>query len=286
MESIAITDLDDSRLDVFRSLRKTNQNRRTNLFIAEGTTLVERLLHSSYDVECLLVSDQKLRNFGARIPPGTIVYHMDRQLASRLVGYSFHNGVLAAARRREPPLLAEVLPAEGASLVLVGDQIIDEQNLGLLIRIGAAFGASAIVAGAGSADAFSRRVLRVSMGNGLVTPVISTADTVASLESLKQAGYTNYGAVLSPTATELCQCQFPDRSVIVVGNETHGISEPVLRLCDQQMTISMHNGTDSLNVAIATGIFLHAYRNQHPLPRALSGLCSSHLAGESPTISD
>ncbi|MCR9202424.1 MAG: RNA methyltransferase [Planctomycetaceae bacterium] len=263
MEPVTITDLNDSRLDVFRSLRTTNANRRSNVFIAEGTTLVERVLHSDYEVECVLASEQKLRNFRSRIPAGTTVYQMPRALASQLVGYSFHNGVMVAARRRESPLLADVVPACGASLVLVGDQIIDEQNLGLLVRIGSAFGASAVVAGAGSADAFSRRVLRVSMGNGLVTPVIMAEDTGACLQQLRTAGHTVYGAVLDDQATELADCDFAARSVIVVGNETHGICDAVRQQCDGLITISMHNNTDSLNVAIASGIFVHAYRSQH-----------------------
>lgn len=263
MEPVVITDLNDSRLDVFRSLRTTNASRRADVFIAEGTTLVERVLHSDFDVECVLGSEQKLRNFKSRIPADTIVYQMPRELASQLVGYSFHNGVLVAARRRPSPDLANVLPATAASLVLVGDQIIDEQNLGLLIRIGSAFGASAVIAGDGSADAFSRRVLRVSMGNGLVTPVISRRDSVACLRQLQDAGYTIYGAVLEEGAMELAQCQFAARSVIVVGNETHGICDAVRQQCDALITISMHNQTDSLNVAIASGIFLHAYRSQH-----------------------
>lgn len=262
MTPIPITDLNDPRLDVFRSLRKTNANRRQNLFIAEGTTLVERVLHSEYDVACVLGSEQKLRNFGTRIPAGTTVYSMPRELASELVGYSFHNGVLVAAHRRPAAPLCQLVSANGNSLVLVGDQIIDEQNLGSLIRLGAAFGASAIVAGAGSADAFSRRVLRVSMGNGLTTPVVSGRDTGDVLAELRGMGHTVYGAVLDPAATELSRCQFAARSVIVVGNETHGLSDSVLSVCDQRITISMHNQTDSLNVAVATGIFLHACRSQ------------------------
>lgn len=263
MSRIQIDSLDDPRLDVFRDLKKTNQNRRSNLFIAEGTTLVERLFRSEFCVETLLVTDQKLRSFQSRIPDNVVVYHMDRELASVLLGYSFHNGVLATARKKSAARLGEVIPTSGPSLVLYGDQIIDQQNIGLMIRIASAFGASAVVLGPGSADPFSRRVLRVSMGNGLFLPIVESKDGIKTLKTLKQLQHQCYATVLENTATELSGFQFPERAVLVFGNETHGISPSVMGQCDRQLTISMLNGTDSLNVAIAMGIFCHAYRAQH-----------------------
>lgn len=263
MNPIRITDLEDPRLDFYRDLRKTNQNRWADIFIAEGTTLVERLFTSEYQVESVLASDQKLRNFEARIPGGTTVFHLDRSLAAQLVGYSFHTGVLAAAHRKPPQQLSDVITDNAPGLVLVADQIIDQQNLGSLIRIASAFGATAVVTSPGCADPFSRRVLRVSMGNGLFLPVIESNDTAVTLSELKQLGYVSYATVLNNEATELSSVTFADRSVIIAGNETHGISDKLLTECDHQLKISMLNGTDSLNVAIATGIFAHTYRAQH-----------------------
>lgn len=264
MNRIPIESLDDRRLDVFRSLKKTNQNRNSGLFIAEGTTLVERLLNSDYEVESILASDQKLRNFGARISDSVTVYHMDRSIASVLVGYSFHNGVLASARKKPAPQLLDVIPQSGPSLVIYGDQIIDQQNVGLMIRIASAFGANAVVMGPGSADPFSRRVLRVSMGNGLFLPIIESANSSESLQQLIESGHHCCATVLDSNATELSAFPFPERTVLVFGNETHGISEDVANMCESKLTVSMLNGTDSLNVAIAMGIFTFAYRTQHP----------------------
>ena len=260
--SVRITDLDDPRLDVYRSLRTTNQNRWSKLFIAEGTTLVERLFQSDFEVDSVLASDQKLRNFQSRIPADANVFHMDRSLAAELVGYSFHTGVLAAARRKPLPELSDVIPATGPSLILFADQITDQQNLGLIIRIASAFGATAVVVGPGSTDPFSRRVLRVSMGNGLFFPIVESNNAVDSIVGLKALGHTCYATVLDSNADELSATHFSKRSVLVVGNETHGICTEILAACDKRLTISMLNGTDSLNVAIATGIFAHGYRSQ------------------------
>ena len=259
MHRIPIQSIDDPRLDVFRNLKTSKATRRGNLFIAEGTTLVERLLHSSYSVKAVLASEQKLRNFERRIPSGTTVYVLPRDMATELVGYKFHLGVVAAAERKPNPDLKSLLEKPG--LLLYGDRLIDPENVGAIIRIGAAFGATGILFGNGSADAFSRRVLRVSMGNGLFLPVFQDVN-VDLPGKLKEAGYQLCATVLDPDATQLDSFLFPSRTVLVIGNETHGVSEDVLRLCDHRLTILMDNGTDSLNAAVATGIFCHAYRQQ------------------------
>lgn len=264
MPTIRITDIDDPRLDVYRSLRITNQNRWSDVFIAEGTTLVERLFESDFEVQSVLASDQKLRNFESRIPDSATVFQLDRSLAAKLVGYSFHTGVLASASRKPVSSFRDAIPANGPSLILLADHITDQENLGLIIRIAAAFGATAVIVGPGSADPFSRRVLRVSMGNGLFLPILEVTSVVDAISMLRASAHTCYATVLDKDAEGLSGVEFADRSVLVVGNETHGISDDVLSTCDRKITIAMLNGTDSLNVAIATGIFAHSYRNQCP----------------------
>jgi len=257
MPETRIDSLEDPRLDDYRSLKKTNQNRCQDAFVAEGVTIVERLFQSEFEVQSVLVTDQKMEAFRKKIPVGVAVYSLTRELASKLVGYTFHMGVLASAKRRSPSSIESVLPATGPSLVFVADHVIDQQNVGLLIRIASAFGADALLLTRGSADPFSRRAIRVSTVNNFFLPIVQY---VESLEAFKKLGYACCAAVLSETAVELSSFSFPERTAMVFGNETHGISEAVLGSCDHQLTISMLNGTDSLNIAIAAGIFGYAYR--------------------------
>lgn len=266
MPEIRIESLEDPRLDIYRSLRKTNHNRYQDLFIAEGVTVVERLFRSEFDVQSVLVTDQKMPAFRSKIPDETTVYSLTKELATMLVGYSFHMGVLAAGYRRPAATLNSVLPKSGSSLVLIADQVVDQQNIGLLIRIASGFGASALLLTKGCADPFSRRAIRVSMGNGLFLPVIQLSQQGGdALLQLAESGYACCATVLSDEATELSSFAFAERTAIVFGNESHGICDLMLANCDHQLMISMLNGTDSLNVAIAAGIFGYAYRAAFPL---------------------
>ncbi len=265
MPKFRIESLSDPRLDVYRSLRKTNQNRYQDLFIAEGVTVVERLFRSEFALQSVLVTDQKMEGFRSIIPDDVDVYSLSKELATMLVGYSFHMGVLAAGYRKPAVCLESVLPESGPSFVMFADRVIDQQNIGLLIRIASAFGADALVLSNGSADPFSRRAIRVSMGNGLFLPIIEVkCNGAETLQQLTALGYTCSGTVLSESAVDLNAFQFPERSAIVFGNETHGICDSVAAECQHDITIPMLNDTDSLNVAISAGIFSNSYRAAHP----------------------
>ena len=260
-----IESLDDPRLDVYRSLKTQNLQRDNSLFIAEGPTVVERVLRSTFQVRSVLISESKFASFEDRLPSDIPVYRLKSELADSLVGFNFHCGVMASVVRRQPQPLEAWLSSTGPALVLAGDRIVDPENVGALVRIAAAFGASAVIFGRGSADAFSRRVLRVSMGNVLFLPVIEQVDLSVSLDDLREHhGFQICSTVLDSTAQPLSMHTFPDRTVLVMGNEYDGVSAEVQKAASARLTIPMLNGTDSLNVAVSSGIFLHHYRSQHP----------------------
>jgi tRNA G18 (ribose-2'-O)-methylase SpoU len=265
MLSERIDSLSDPRLDVYRSLKSTNATRDAQIFIAEGPTVVERVLRSDFTVRSVVISDRKFAAFETRLPAHVPVYRLTQAQAEELVGFAFHCGVMACAERRPPQPLKQWLPSAGPALLVAGDRVTDPENVGALIRIGAAFGAAGILLGEGSADPFSRRVLRVSMGNGLFLPIMEVSDLAAVLTELQQQhAVENCLTLLDPTATPLHLHRFAARTTLVFGNEYDGISEPVREVSGTRLTIPMFHGTDSLNVAVSAGIFLHQYRSACP----------------------
>ena len=241
---------EDPRLDAFRSLKAQNVIRDGRLFVAEGPTVVERVLRSEFEV---------------RLPTDIPVYRLRNELAEELVGFAFHCGVLASVVRRPALPVAAWLPSTGPALVVAGDRITDPENVGALVRIASAFGAAAVVLSHGSADPFSRRVLRVSMGNVLFLPVIETEDLPGYLAALSQDHSCSLcSTVLDPTATALSTFHFAPRTALLFGNEYDGVSTEARSISSQPLTIPMLNGTDSLNVAVSAGIFLHQFRSQWP----------------------
>jgi 23S rRNA (guanosine2251-2'-O)-methyltransferase len=80
------------------------------------------------------------------------------------------------------------------------------------------------------------------------------------IEYLKSQGFWVYGAAMNGQA--VYKTTFPNRTVLVMGNEGKGIGQLTQRLCDHMVSIPMTGHIDSLNVSVATGILLYEVRRQ------------------------
>ncbi|MDA7934886.1 hypothetical protein N9B65_07585, partial [Akkermansiaceae bacterium] len=144
-------------------------------FIVEGQLPVERLQESSYLVE-------KIIRIGDDI---------SREEASSLLGFHFHRGYLAIARKPENPPLSAM--SEGTLVVL--PEIADPGNLGTIIRNTAALDGAGIILGKG-ASPFNAKAIRASAGNLFRLPVRRSPDLLSDLAELSKT-HTILGTSLS-----------------------------------------------------------------------------------------
>ena len=255
-----IESIDDPRIAAYRKLKERTL-RGERLFVTEGRLLTLRLLESRYGVESVLAAERFAEELASAVPDGVPLYVAPEKLLWDVVGFKFHRGVLACGRRGQPLTLDALLAEHAATDVLtliVCPQITDRENLGSIVRIASAFGADGVLLGKACCDPFSRRVLRVSMGSVFLVPIVQSPDLLADLGSLKQRwGVELWATVLDGAAEPLGQARRPRRLAVLFGHETHGLGEPWLALCARRVTIPMQLGTDSLNLAVAAGIFVY-----------------------------
>lgn len=261
---IPIADLDDPRLRPYRNLKAGNLMRHGELFIAEGAKLVDRLLISEYETASVLLSEKREAEWLPRIPGQIPVYIVPEPVGTQLVGFNFHVGVVACGKRRPSPRLEDVLPQSDKRLTAVVCPNCDNpENLGAIIRISRGFGVDFVLLGPGCCDPFSRRVLRVSMGAAFRQTIIETRDLMRDLERLRGEWNFQFAAtVLDRTAMPLSQASRSDRFGILFGNEATGLTPDWIAACDSNVTIPMSADADSLNVAVAAGIFLHHFTRE------------------------
>jgi tRNA G18 (ribose-2'-O)-methylase SpoU len=260
MALVPISDLDDPRLAVYRSLKPTNLTRRLGQFVVEGEKLVDRLLSSRFPVVSVLVTDRHKRSLTTRVPEAVPTYVVQGAIVDQLVGFPFHRGVLACAERRPWPPLEEIAGTPIRPLTLVVcPRLSDPENLGAIARIGDMFGIDAILAGGACPDPFSRRVLRVSMGSILQIPVIVSERLGELADNLVHDLQVELlAAVVDPVATPFDRLAWPERLGLVLGDEDRGIEAEWLDRCQQKVTIPMREGAGSLNVAVASGILIES----------------------------
>ncbi|MFO1023520.1 MAG: RNA methyltransferase [Planctomycetales bacterium] len=258
MPLIHLTDLTDPRLEVYRNLKDTNLTRWKGLFVAEGEKLVRRLLDSDYEPVSILAGETYVDRLRDILPPDLPVYVIPTRAIDDLVGFQFHRGLLACGRRKSPLVLDDILPPENTPWTcVVCPDVTDPENLGAIIRISAAFGVHAVLLGPRCGDPFSRRILRVSMGTTFKLPIVQSADLPSDLKRLQAAGVQLAATILDPLASPLHDYRRPRQLALMFGNEGDGLPPEIIATADVKITIPMQNGTDSLNVSVAAGVFLY-----------------------------
>ena len=142
--------------------------------------------------------------------------------------------------------------------VLVLDAVQDPGNVGTIVRTAAALGATATVALPGTVDLWNAKVVRSGMGTHFFHPAFHA--TAESLETfLAASGAELWGA---DAKGELVDARpRPARLVLAVGNEGSGLTATIRQRADALVALPIARDVESLNVAVAAGILLHALRH-------------------------
>jgi TrmH family RNA methyltransferase len=248
-------------LTLARDLKRRRARERQQLFVAEGVRAVEELLRSPLSVRGALVAPQladaprgaallaSLRGRGIELA------EVDPLTFATAAETDSPQGVLALAEIPLQPL-EQLTLTERARLVVL-DAVQDPGNVGTILRTAAALGATAVVAMPGTVDLWNAKVVRSAMGALFHSPTCIA--TWAELDAFRSRNaLTIWGADLSGTPLE--RLDPPRRLALLVGNEGAGLSTEGRARVDQYASLPISTAVESLNVAVATGIFLYQLR--------------------------
>ena len=247
----------DPRIRLFSKIKDRELATEHNLFVAEGELLVHRLLTSRHRCKAILVSESRAHKFAA-INVNEI-YVTSERIIQEIVGFKFHRGVLALGFIPSQPLLTQWIIEEDPRRLVVCPEINDPENLGAILRSALAFGYQAVLLGPSCCQPYVRRAIRTSMGAIFHLPLIQLKDIEKELLFLRQKyGVKTIAAVTTEDAIPLKRFAMPERLALMLGTEAHGLQSDLIRQCDDRVCIPMHEQSDSLNVAVAAGIFMYA----------------------------
>lgn len=150
--------------------------------------------------------------------------------------------------------------------VLLVQGLADPANLGSILRTARAFAVDLVLLDRRGADPLSRRAVRSSMGHVFTQPLALADDLPAALTLLQHHGATIWAATVGPRARALGSLARPDRLALLVGNEGVGLPAALCARADAELTIPIAPEVDSLGVAAATAILLHALTSPHAPP--------------------
>ncbi|TDR89741.1 TrmH family RNA methyltransferase [Enterovirga rhinocerotis] len=268
MDLIPIDDAEDPRIEPYRHIRERDLIGRDGLFIAEGEVVLRLLLsaHSRFRPLSILAAEGRAatalelraeaeRRGAIDLPIQLPIHVASRRVMDSIAGFPIHRGLLALGRRGTDPEPAALLPA-GPALVLGLVGIANHDNVGGVFRNAAAFGAAAVLLDGQSCDPLYRKAIRVSVGAALTVPFSRGGSADEMVGTLAGHGFEVFA--LSPAGPEsLHDVAWPARRALLVGTEGEGLPPSLLSRL-RSVRIDMAPGFDSLNLATASGIALHA----------------------------
>ena len=261
-----VTAFDRPELAPYATLRQHDEHKRTGIFVAEGATVVRRLLESTFGVVSVLLPEKRLAEFEPLIcarPEDVPVYVMEIAELEKLTGFPFFQGVLAVGKIPQTHTLDSILAATPRPHFFVAfDGLANADNIGLIVRSSAAFGAQALIVGETSGSPFLRRAVRNSMGAIFKLPIVETTNLVTTLATLRERNVRVIAAHPHPGGRTIDQVNFGTDCCLLFGSEGPGVSTEVLAACDEAVAIPMNNQVDSLNVGTAAAIFLYEAARQ------------------------
>lgn len=142
------------------------------------------------------------------------------------------------------------------------DNVQDPGNIGTIIRTLDCAGINTILLSKGCADEYNPKVIRSTMGAIFRVNVFSELDLSEKLEELKNDGY-NIIVTSLEGATSMFEYNFKGKNVIVIGNESNGVSKEIQNLANVRIKIPMAGETESLNAGVAASLVAYEiYRSR------------------------
>ncbi len=225
-----------------------------HLFIAEGKKIVDELLQSHIDVVHLYTSGNYFGN-----KPFTKI---DGDEMKKISTLTTPQNILAMCRI---PAENSVIPDFSKELVLVLDDIRDPGNMGTIIRIADWFGINYIFCTSECVDAYNPKTVQASMGS-IARVKVDYKNLRGVMQQCRDNHIPVYGAKLD--GANILQTQLTSHGVIVIGNESNGISEELGAYITHSLKIPAYPvsgkavSAESLNAAIATAILCAEFRRE------------------------
>lgn len=236
-----------------KSLKEKKYRMRTGLYMVEGEKTVMEALRSPVLVESIITC--------AKTPGEAVQFAQEHGLDIVRVPREI---LVQIADTKTPPDILACIKYAAAEAEMTGrffvlcDDVADPKNLGTIVRTADAAGADAVLISENSADPYGPKCQRACMGSMFHLPV-EVGKTENFLSKFSEEGGTVIAGMLEgSSALE----DTYSRVLVVVGNESRGVSKAVRERADIAYRIPIYGKCDSLNAAVAAGIMMYDIRRK------------------------
>lgn len=240
-----------AEIQFVRSLSDKRVRDEELLFIAEGEKLVEEIRNSTLRIRHIYTTRRDIA--------GDRVEYIEKKDMERISQLKTATDCLAVVE--QPCYRLDINPK---TLMLALDGVQNPGNLGTIIRLADWFGIKDIVCSKECADCYNPKVVQATMGAILRVRVHYVDDLARFLLSAKSQGLPIFGTLL--TGKNIYTTDIQNSGIIVMGNEGRGVSDECQATLTHHLLIPPYPAdaptSESLNVAMATGIILSEFRRR------------------------
>ncbi len=238
--------LSKAQIKHIRSLTRQKIRTETGLFTAEGVKVVSEWLVSDCRIQTIVVTEAWYKANKAIIDKHSeadLLVATQEEIAA-VSSLSTPSPILLVIP--QPEVITTIPASDGWYIAL--DDIQDPGNMGTIIRIADWFGVKHVICSVGCVDAWNPKVVQSAMGSHLRVNIYE-ADLATALPQL---GVPVYAATLH--GENVYDITTGTAGVLVIGNESRGISDPAQQIATHKVTIPRQGGAESLNAAVSAGI--------------------------------
>ncbi len=252
----------------YRSVTRRQRSNTDNRIFLEGVHLIVEaktaglaIQEAAFDADRLNSGDKELLNLATFLTQeNTRIVKVTKSVMSTISPVRKPSGVVAIAER--PSANLDDLLTNNRAMFLVLIDIQDPGNVGAIIRAADGGGATAVVTVGATAEPYSWKALRASMGSAFRIPVASH-NNIKDLVLRARKAQLDILATTPRDGTSLFSYTFPSNPLILLGNEGAGLPREIVELVDDTVSVPMQAGVESLNVAVTAGLVVYeAYRQR------------------------
>jgi len=239
-----IESLENKKVKEWTKLNQKKYRDETNLFIIEGTNLINEAYKNGYLKELIILK-------GKMLPIDVDTYYVTQDILKKISTLDNPPTMIGICNKKEEKELG--------NKILVLDDISDPGNLGTIIRSACAFNVDTVVLSENTVDLYNPKVIRATQGMIFNINIIKK-DLNNFIPLLKSSNYKIYGTDVDGGVNVKSLKEY-GKVCIIIGNEGNGVSDNIKKLCDKHIYINMNEKCESLNVGVAASIILYELEN-------------------------
>lgn len=251
--------------------RKIRDGRIKDKIFVEGVRLAEESLRCGVRVELCIyragfgASGRETPLLTAVAKSGVDIMELSAQLFSTVADTETSQGIALICERpaSDRESFEDAIDSAGAKmpLFIMLSTVSNPSNLGAVIRTAEAAGAAGAIVTKGSADIFSPKALRGSMGSAFRLPIWSGSPASEILSWADRRAYI-ISAATGDGAVSYLSVDWTKPRLLIFGSEAQGVQDDVLRQANELVKIPIETTVESLNVAVSAGVILFEARRQ------------------------